>query len=48
MELLLDKNEEYKEYSVEKYTIGTTCSKRKNIFLPYVRDYGELNKEQLL
>lgn len=46
MELKL--NEEYMEYSVNKYTIGQTCSRKRTDFLPYIRDYVELSGEDLI
>ena len=48
MEIQYDKNDRYKEYSVDRYTIGQTFSIRRHIFLPYIRKYKELTDEQLL
>lgn len=48
MELLYDKNDEYREYSVSKYTIGSTFSKQKRLFLPYIRKYEKLTEEELI
>lgn len=48
MEIQYDKNDRYKEYSVDLYTIGQTFSIRRHIFLPYIRKYKELTDEQLL
>ena len=48
MESLYDKNDEYREYSVNKYTIGSTFSKQKRLFLPYIRKYEKLTEEELI
>ena len=48
MESLYDKNDEYREYSVSKYTIGSTFSKQKRLFLPYIRKYEKLKEEELI
>ena len=48
MNLQLDTNEYYREFSTKKHSIGMAFSNRGDKYLPYIRRYGKLNKEELL